>query len=64
MINPPKTLKTDMGGFQLMALFADMATGNSGDTEVLEATCCNNGTNLFVSDGSKQDAVRKLLEGD
>jgi LCP family protein required for cell wall assembly len=59
----PKTLKTDMGGFQLMALFADMATGNSSDTEVLEATCCNNGTNLFVSDGSKQDAVRKLLEG-
>jgi LCP family protein required for cell wall assembly len=58
----PKTLKTDMGGFQLMALFADMATGNSSDTEVLETTCCN-GTNLFVSDGSKQDAVRKLLEG-
>jgi LCP family protein required for cell wall assembly len=60
----PKTLKTDMGGLQLMGLFADMATGNSSDTEVLEATCCNNGTNLFVSEGSKQDAVQKLLEGD
>jgi LCP family protein required for cell wall assembly len=60
----PKTLKTDMGGLQLMALFADMATGNSSDTAVLEATCCNNGTNLFVSEGSKQDAVQKLLEGD
>ena len=59
----PKTLKTDMGGLQLMALFADMATGTSSDTEVLEATCCNNGTNLFASEGSKQDAVGKLLEG-
>ena len=46
-----------------MALFADMATGNSSDTEVLEATCCN-GSNLFVSDGAKQEAVEKLLEGD
>jgi LCP family protein required for cell wall assembly len=61
--NAPKTLRTDMGGFQLMALFADMATGNSSDTEVLEATCCN-GSNLFVSDGAKQEAVEKLLEGD
>ena len=61
--NAPKTLRTDMGGFQLMALFADMATGNSSDTAVLEATCCN-GSNLFVSDGAKQEAVEKLLEGD
>jgi hypothetical protein len=30
---------------------------------VLEATCCN-GSNLFVSDGSKRDAVHKLLKGD
>ena len=36
--NAPRTLKSDMNGFQLMALFADMATGNSSDTEVLEAT--------------------------
>ena len=61
--NAPRTLKSDMNGFELMMLFADMATGNSNDTEVLEATCCN-GSNLFVSDGSKRDAVRKLLEGD
>jgi LCP family protein required for cell wall assembly len=60
--NAPRTLKSDLNGFQLMALFADMATGNSSDTEVLEATCCN-GSNLFVSDGSKRDAVRKLLKG-
>ena len=50
------------GWDKLMALFADMATGNSTDTEVLEATCCN-GSNLFVSDGSKRDAVDKLLNG-
>jgi LCP family protein required for cell wall assembly len=59
----PRTLKTDMNGFELMMLFGDMATGGSDDTEVLEATCCN-GSNLFVSEGAKQDAVRKLLEGD
>ncbi len=61
--NAPRTLKTDMGGLQLMGLFADMATGNSSDTAVLEATCCNNGSNLFVTEGAKQDAVGTLLDG-
>ena len=42
---------------------ADMATGTSDKTEVLEATCCR-GSNLFVSDGAKADAVRTLVEGD
>jgi LCP family protein required for cell wall assembly len=59
----PRTLRSDMNGFQLMGLFADMATGSSDKTEVLEATCCR-GSNLFVSDGAKADAVRKLEEGD
>ena len=59
----PRALKTDMRGPGLMALFADMATGNSDETSVLEATCCINGSNLFVSDGSKTDAVTKLLKG-
>ena len=59
----PRTLRTDMNGFQLLGLFADMATGSSDNTEVLEATCCR-GSNLFVSDGAKADAVRKLEEGD
>jgi LCP family protein required for cell wall assembly len=59
----PRTLRSDMNGFQLMGLFADMATGTSDQTEVLESTCCR-GSNLFVSDGAKQDAVRKLVEGD
>ena len=58
----PRTLRTDMNGVQLMGLFADMATGSSDNTEVLEATCCR-GSNLFVSDGAKADAVRKLEEG-
>jgi LCP family protein required for cell wall assembly len=59
----PQTLKTDMRGPALMALFADMATGNSDETAVLEAGCCVNGSNLFVSDGAKRDAVDKLLNG-
>ena len=59
----PKALKSDMRGPALMALFADMATGNSDQTEVLEAGCCINGSNLFVSDGAKRDAVDKLLNG-
>jgi LCP family protein required for cell wall assembly len=61
--NAPRTLKSDMNGPELMMLFADMATGGSDDTQVLEATCCR-GSNLFVSEGAKQDAVRKLVEGD
>jgi LCP family protein required for cell wall assembly len=59
----PQALKTDMKGPALMALFADLATGNSDETEVLEAGCCINGSNLFVSEGAKRDAVDKLLNG-
>ena len=59
----PRALKSDMKGPGLMALFADLATGNSDETEVIEAGCCINGSNLFVSEGAKKDAVRKLLEG-
>jgi LCP family protein required for cell wall assembly len=59
----PQALKTDMKGPALMALFADMATGDSDETAVLEAGCCVNGSNLFVSDGAKREAVDKLLNG-
>ncbi|HEV3379234.1 MAG TPA: LCP family protein [Thermoleophilaceae bacterium] len=59
----PQALKTDMKGPALMALFADMATGNSDETAVLEAGCCVNGSNLFVSDGAKREAVDRLLNG-
>jgi LCP family protein required for cell wall assembly len=60
----PQALRTDLKGPGLLALFADMATGNSADTAVLEAGCCVNGSNLFVSDGAKRDAVDKLVNGD
>ena len=58
----PRTLRTDMKGPGLMALFLDLATGGSEETQVLEATCCN-GSNLFVTDGAKEEAVRKLVDG-
>jgi LCP family protein required for cell wall assembly len=61
--NAPRTLRSDMNGPELMMLFADMATGSSEETSVLEATCCS-GSNLFVSEGAKQAAVRKLVDGD
>ena len=60
----PQALKSDLKGPGLMALFADMATGNSADTAVLEAGCCVNGSNLFVSEGAKRDAVETLVNGD
>jgi LCP family protein required for cell wall assembly len=59
----PKALKTDLKGPGLLALFADMATGSSDETAVLEAGCCINGSNLFVSAGAKRDAVEKLVNG-
>jgi anionic cell wall polymer biosynthesis LytR-Cps2A-Psr (LCP) family protein len=59
----PQALKSDLKGPGLMALFADMATGTSDETAVVEAGCCVNGSNLFVSDGAKRDAVEKLVNG-
>ena len=66
--NAPRALKSDMRGPALMALFADMASGGTGDNEVIETSLCEQtglcaSGNLFVSDGAKRDAVRKLLEG-
>ena len=57
----PKAIESDMRGPALMGLFADLATGGTGDTEVLEAGCCASGSNLLASEGAKRDAVRKLL---
>src|SRR5215211_7635939 len=58
----PKALKTDMKGPALLALFADMASAGTTDTDVLEPSCldCGPGGTLMVSDGAKADAVRKL----
>jgi LCP family protein required for cell wall assembly len=62
----PKALKTDMKGPQLMGLFADLATGSSDETKVLEPSClsCGPGGSLVVSEGAKRDAANQLLEGD
>jgi LCP family protein required for cell wall assembly len=62
--NAPRAFKSDMKGPALMGLFADMATGNSSDTDVLEGTCCDLQGDILVSSGDRADAVEKLLHGD
>jgi LCP family protein required for cell wall assembly len=59
----PKALKTDMKGPSLMGLFADIATGNSDNTEVLQGTCCDLQGDIQVSPGTRAEAVDKLLNG-
>ena len=61
--NAPRTLKSDMNGFQQMMLFADMATGNSSDTEVLTGSCCDLEGDILVSAGDRSAAVDRLLHG-
>ena len=46
-----------------MALFADIATGNSYETEVLDGTCCDLEGDIQVSPGTRAEAVDKLLNG-
>ena len=62
----PQALKTDMKGPQLLALFADLATGSSDETKVLEPSClsCGPGGSLVVSEGAKRDGANYLEEGD
>jgi LCP family protein required for cell wall assembly len=59
----PKALKTDMRGPSLMGLFADIATGNSDETDVLDGTCCDLEGDIQVSPGTRAEAVDKLLNG-
>jgi LCP family protein required for cell wall assembly len=61
----PKALRSDMHGPGLMALFSDMATSGSADTMVLQPSClsCGPGSSLEVSEGTRRDAVHKLLNG-
>jgi LCP family protein required for cell wall assembly len=59
----PKALKTDMKGPALMGLFADVATGNSDETAVLEGTCCDLEGDIQVSPGTRAEAVDVLLNG-
>jgi LCP family protein required for cell wall assembly len=59
----PRTLKTDLNGPGLFALFTDLATGGSGDPTVLEASClsCGPAGGIVVSEGARSDAVRQLM---
>ena len=59
----PKALKSDMKGPSLMGLFADIATGNSDETDVLQGTCCDLEGDIQVSPGTRAEAVDKLLNG-
>jgi len=62
----PRALKTDMNGPQLLALFADFATGSGDQTMVLEPSClsCGPAGSLVVSAGAKAEAADNLLNGD
>jgi LCP family protein required for cell wall assembly len=59
----PKTLETDMAGPGLFALFTDLATGNSDETNVLKPSClgCGPGSSLLVADAEKKAAADELL---
>ena len=58
----PRTVRSDMHGPGLSALFADLATGGGGQTRVL-LPYGSNGTQLLVSDTAKRRAVDRLLHG-
>jgi LCP family protein required for cell wall assembly len=62
----PRAVKTDLKGPGLLTLALDAAAGTSDEVNVLEPSCLDCGVDgsLEVSDGAKQDAVRKLEEGD
>jgi LCP family protein required for cell wall assembly len=60
----PKALKTDMKGPSLMGLFADIGTGNSDETDVLDGTCCDLEGDIQVSPGTRAEAVDRLLNGE
>jgi LCP family protein required for cell wall assembly len=59
----PKTVRTDMAGPNLLALFGDLVSGGTGKTRVLEPTClgCGPGTSAIVSEEAKRREVRRLL---
>jgi LCP family protein required for cell wall assembly len=59
----PRTIRTDLRGPGLMALAADLATGGSGDTRVLEPSFLGS-SDLQFSDAEKASAARELLGED
>ena len=56
----PRTLGTDMGGLGLIGLTADVVTGGSGRTRVLEPSGPGPGGSLLVSEEAKSRAARYL----
>ncbi|MDQ3644045.1 MAG: LCP family protein [Actinomycetota bacterium] len=59
----PKTIETDLRGPGLMALAADIATGGTGETRVLEPAFLGP-SELQFSEAEKAAAVRELLGED
>ena len=59
----PKTIRTDLRGPGLLALAADMATGGSGETRVLEPAFLGP-SELQFSEAEKAAAVRELVGED
>jgi LCP family protein required for cell wall assembly len=59
----PKTVRTDMAGPNLMALFADLTTGNQKKTNVLDFSSSQSDVPgaVSISDGDKAAAVDQLL---
>jgi LCP family protein required for cell wall assembly len=58
----PRTVRSDMHGPGLSALFVDLLTGGGGKTRVLLPSG-SNGTELLISDSAKQRAVNYLENG-
>jgi LCP family protein required for cell wall assembly len=63
----PKVLRTDMGGFTLLSLFAASEIGGSAPVDVLKPTggqtLADGSSALTVSPGAVQSAVSKLMKG-
>lgn len=56
----PRTIRTDMKGPGMAALFTDLLTGGSGDTRVLEPFQLSP---LLVSEDEKAEEVQRLVKG-
>jgi hypothetical protein len=54
----PRTLRTDLKGPGLLALFTDIMTGGSGKTRILTPYQLSP---LLVSEDEKRDAVSELI---
>ncbi len=57
----PRTMRTDMRGPGLAALFTDLVTGGSGQTRVLEPSGEGPGGSLLVSELERREAVDALV---